>query len=228
MPDISVLIAEDHAVVRESIHKLLEEEEDLVVVGEAGNGEEALRLVERLRPDVVLMDVSMPKLNGIEATRKIRQISPKTAVLVLSAYDYDQYVFALLEAGAAGYLLKDVNARELVNAIRTVGRGEPVLHPAVVRKLMQRCSNAGGKTRQLPEPLTERETEVLRLVARGLRNKEIAQRLFVSVRTVETHLANIFSKLGVTCRTEAIVVGLHQGWLRLEDGVGMYHERSVV
>ncbi|MBC7335880.1 MAG: response regulator transcription factor, partial [Clostridia bacterium] len=175
MPAISILIAEDHAVVRESIHKLLEEEEDLVVVGEAANGEEALRLAAELRPDVVLMDVSMPKLNGIEATRRLRQICPETAVLVLSAYDYDQYVFALLQAGAAGYLLKDVNARELIDAIRAVHRGEPVLHPAVVRKVVQRCGGTVNKTEQLPEPLTEREIEVLRLAAQGLRNKEIAQ-----------------------------------------------------
>ncbi|MBC7347796.1 MAG: response regulator transcription factor [Clostridia bacterium] len=228
MPAISILIAEDHAVVRESIHKLLEEEEDLVVIGEAANGEEVLRLAAELRPDVVLMDVSMPKLNGIEATRRLRQICPETAVLVLSAYDYDQYVFALLQAGAAGYLLKDVNARELIDAIRAVHRGEPVLHPAVVRKVVQRCGGTVNKTEQLPEPLTEREIEVLRLAAQGLRNKEIAQKLYVSVRTVETHFGNIFSKLGVNSRTEAILVGLQQGWLCLENGAEVQHECSVV
>lgn len=216
MPPISILIAEDHAVVRESIHKLLEEEADLVVVGEAANGEEALQLARELKPDVVLMDVSMPKVNGIEATRKLRQLSPGTAVLILSAYDYDQYVFALLEAGAKGYLLKDVNARELVGAIRSVYKGEPVLHPAVVRKVMRRMGQTQSNEQPV-ESLTDREVEVLRLVARGLHNKEIAQRLHVSVRTIETHLGNIFGKLSVDSRTEAILVGLRQGWLNLED-----------
>ena len=220
MEKIRVIIAEDHAVVREGTRQLLEREQDIEVVGEAANGAEALALVERLSPDVAIMDISMPEMTGIEATEKIKAVRPGTAVLILTAYDDDQYVFALLAAGAAGYLLKDVPSAELVRAVRLVHAGEPVLHPAIARKVLARFATEGQ-----PEPpprgadalLTEREREVLRLAACGMSNLRIAGRLYVSVRTVQVHLTHIFNKLGVGSRTEAVIVGLRRGLISLED-----------
>jgi len=216
---IRVMLVEDHVLVREGTRELLEREEDLEVVAEAGDGEEAVRLAELRRPDVILMDVAMPRLNGIEATRRIKAANPATAVLVLTAYDDDQYIFAFLEAGAAGYLLKDVSTRDLVRAIRAVHAGESVLHPAVARKVVDYfAKRATGKPAEgAPETLTLRELEVLRLAARGMTNQQIADELTISVRTVQVHLSNIFGKLGVGSRTEAVLHALRRGWLSLED-----------
>jgi NarL family two-component system response regulator LiaR len=218
MEKIRVILAEDHVVVRESIKQLLSKESDLEVVGEAGDGEQAVQMVNRLSPDVIVLDVAMPKVNGIEATKLIKQSKPSTAILILTAYDYDQYIFALLEAGAAGYLLKDVSGQELISAIRSVHRGDSVLHPTVARKVMQRfrTSARGGEARGA-DLLTEREMEVLKLAAMGKSNKEIAEELVLSVRTVEAHLGNIFNKLGVGSRTEAIIHALKRGWVELEQ-----------
>lgn len=164
------------------------------------------------------MDVAMPKLNGIEATRQIKAISPSTAVLALTAYDHDQYVFALLEAGAAGYLLKDVSTTDLVEAIRAVYAGESVLHPAIARKVINYFARRTDKAGEAPlDQLTEREMEVLKLAARGITNREIASELVISIRTVQVHLSNIFGKLGVGSRTEAVVYALRKGLLTLED-----------
>ncbi|MCL5993588.1 MAG: response regulator transcription factor [Firmicutes bacterium] len=215
---VSILLADDHAVVRESIRKLLEEREDFIVVGEAADGESAVELAQRFKPDVVILDVNMPRLNGIEATRRIRECSPGTKILILSAYDYDQYVFALLEAGASGYLLKDVSCQELIRSIHSVARGEPVLYPSVALKVMQKFSrNNKSENGSNADVLTNRELEVLFMVASGLRNQEIAKRLHVSKRTVEAHLASIFSKLKVNSRTEAILVALKEGMINLKD-----------
>lgn len=218
MEKIRVLLAEDHVVVRESIRQFLERETDLEVVGEAGDGEQAVQMVSRLSPNVVVLDVAMPKLNGIEATKQIKQIKPSTAILILTAYDYDQYVFALLEAGAAGYLLKDVSGQELIDAIRAVHRGDSVLHPTIARKVLQKFHGPArdGESHGL-DILTEREREVLMLAATGKSNKEIAEGLVLSVRTVEAHLGNIFNKLGVGSRTEAIIHALKRGWVELEQ-----------
>ncbi|MCW3490109.1 response regulator [Dethiobacter alkaliphilus] len=218
MGKITIILADDHAVVRESIRRLLEEREDLEVVGEAGDGESAVELVKNLKPRVVILDISMPKLNGIDATRKIRELSPDTNILILSAYDYSQYVFALLEAGATGYLLKDVNCQELVRSIYSVDKGEPVLCPSVAAKVMQRFRRGDdSETNNAVDSLTGREVEVLTMVANGHRNQEIASRLYVSKRTVEAHLASIFSKLKVGSRTEAILFALKEGMISLED-----------
>lgn len=217
---IRIIIAEDHAVVREGTRQLLDREADIEVVGEAANGAEAVALVERLRPDVAIMDISMPVMTGIEATQRIKSSQPNTAVLILTAYDDDQYVFALLEAGAAGYLLKDVPSAEVVRAVRAVHAGEPVLHPAIARKVLARFAEKAKSPHAAHdgEPLlTDREQEVLRLAACGLSNAEIAVRLYLSIRTVQVHLTHIFNKLDVGSRTEAVIVGLRSGLLKMED-----------
>lgn len=219
MDKIRILLADDHVVVRQGTRELLEREEDMEVVAEAGDGEEAVHLTTNQRPDVAIMDISMPKLNGIEATKQIKAIHPATAVLVLTAYDDDQYIFALLEAGAAGYLLKNVRAEELVDAVRAVHAGESVLHPTVARKVINRFARPKEKrdADTAVEQLTERELEVLKLAAKGMTNREIAQELVISVRTVQVHLTNVFGKIGVGSRTEAVLYGLREGWLTLED-----------
>ena len=219
MQKITVLLADDHILVREGTRQLLEREEDLQVVAEAGDGEEAVRLVAQTKPDVALVDIAMPKLNGIEATRQIKEISPHTAVLILTAYDDDQYVFALLEAGAAGYLLKNVRGRDLVEAIRAVNAGESALHPVIARKVIDRFSRApeGAPESSATALPTERELEVLGLAAKGLSNREIADHLCLSSRTIQAHLGTIFAKMDVGSRTEAVVQALRNGWLTLED-----------
>ena len=218
MDRIRILLAEDHVVVRQGTRQLLERESDLEVIGEAGDGEEAVRLASQLKPDVIIMDVAMPKLNGVEATKRIKALLPSTIVLVLTGYDYDEYIFSLLEAGAAGYLLKDISGDELINAVRTVYAGEPMFHPTVLRKLMSRFSPPVAEPPARPaEVLTERETEVLKSAAKGMSNKDIGKTLFISERTVQAHMRSIFNKLGVGSRSEAVLYGLKRGWFALED-----------
>jgi len=216
MGSIRILLAEDHVVVRESICQFLDRERDLEVVGEASDGEEAVQLTAKLKPDVIIMDVAMPNVNGIEATKRIKTLCPATAVLALTAYDYDQYIFALLDVGAAGYLLKDVSMQELIDAIRAVHRGDCVLHPAVARKVVMRFRGEPSEHEVLGL-LTEREVEVLKMAAEGMYNKDIAHQLSLSVRTVEAHLGSIFNKFGVGSRTEAVVYALKRGWFSLGD-----------
>ncbi len=219
MENITILLADDHVLLRQGTRELLEREDDMNVVGEAGDGEEAVRLTADLHPDVIIMDIAMPKVNGIEATRRIKEIFPDSAVLILSAYDDDQYVFAILEAGAAGYLLKDVPAQELVGAIRAVDAGESILHPAIARKVVNRFASPErlGSAEVEPDQLSDREMEVLKLAAQGMTNMEIARELDLSVRTIQGHLSNIFSKMQVGSRTEAVIQGLQRGWFTLED-----------
>jgi two-component system, NarL family, response regulator LiaR len=219
MAKIRVVIADDHAVVREGTRILLEREEDIEVVGEAADGEEAIKLIEELKPDVAMLDISMPKLSGIEVTRRIKPRFPSLAVLILTAYDNDEYVFALLEAGAAGYLLKDVNGREIVEAVRSVYSGESVLHPSIARKVIQRAILGTSKAVETKSSidLSEREKEVLKLTAKGLNNKDIAESLCISIRTVQGHINSIFHKLGVGSRTEAIFHSVKKGLLSFED-----------
>jgi NarL family two-component system response regulator LiaR len=215
----TVIIADDHVLVRQGTRSLLETEPDIEVVGEASDGEEAIQLVEKLHPDVALIDIAMPKVNGIEATRRIKADYPATAVLILTAYDNDQYILALLDAGAAGYLLKNVGKNDLVNAIRAVRAGEAVLHPAIARKVFARYANPAkqGVDTVSPQELSEREMEILRLAAASMSNPDIAEQLHLSRRTVQAHLGNIFRKMDVGSRTEAILEALKRGWFTLDD-----------
>jgi len=214
---IRVLLADDHALVREGTRRLLEAENDVEVVAEAASGEEAIDAAKRLHPDIAIMDIAMPGIGGIAATRAIKMCSPETAILVLSAYDDEPYLIALLEAGAAGFLLKNVHGQELINAIRAVSRGESVLQPSVAEKIMRRLSARSDPIYRSTDLLSEREFDVLRLAARGLVNKEIARRLGLSIRTVHSHLANIFMKMHVGSRTEAVLLALRQGMISLQD-----------
>jgi DNA-binding NarL/FixJ family response regulator len=217
---IRVVLADDHAMVREGTRQLLEREPDINVIGEASNGEEAVRLAQMLEPDVVVMDVSMPGIGGIEATRRIKQQKPGVEVLVLTAHDDDQYIFTLLEAGASGYLLKTAPVSELVKAIHEVNQGQSALDPAVARKVVQQLTTGGRPTQKQQdsfEMLTEREQEVLKLLAQSKSNKEIAEVLVISDRTVQTHLSNIFSKMGVSSRTEAVLAAIKRGWVSVDS-----------
>ena len=219
MNKIRILIADDHTLVREGTRERLEREEDFEVVGEAADGEEAVDLARKLKPNVAIIDIAMPNLNGIEATKQIKADQPATSILVLSAYDNDQYIYAVLEAGASGYLLKNVRGAQLVDAIRDVSAGEVVLDPHVARKVVQWFSTMShGKSvvEGLPDHVSERELEVLKLAAKGMSNKEIAGELALSVRTVQSHLGNIFDKLGVSSRTEAVLRALNEGWISLD------------
>ncbi|UCC59526.1 MAG: response regulator transcription factor [Dehalococcoidia bacterium] len=219
MKQIKLLIADDHVLVRDGTRRILETEKDLQVIAEAGDGEEAVMLTSRLQPDVAIVDIAMPKLDGIEVTKKIKECCPATAVLILTAYDDDQFIFNLLAAGAAGYLLKSVRSQELVDAVRALHAGESVLHPTVTRKVLDHFIATSGKAKQQEpmETLSHREMEIMKLVTRGLSNKDIADELYLSMRTVQSHLGSIFSKLGVGSRTEAVVRALKEGWLTLDD-----------
>jgi two-component system, NarL family, response regulator LiaR len=214
---IKVLLADDHALVREGTRRLLEAEGDIRVVAEAGDGFETVREAERTHPDVAIVDVAMPNMSGIEATRRVKSLLPGIAVLALTAYDDDQYILALLDAGAAGFMLKDVRGQDLVEAVRAVSRGESVLQPRVAARAARRAATGRAQQAVTVPPLSEREMEVLREAARGLPNKDIARRLNLSVRTIHTHLGNIFTKLAVGSRTEAVLLALRRGWIALED-----------
>ena len=214
---IKILLADDHAVVREGIRRVMEQEADFEVVAEAEDGEKAVKLAAECSPDVALIDIVMPKLNGIEATKRIKESCPDVAVLVLSAYDDDQFVFKLLEAGAAGYLLKSVHGRKLVAAIRAVNEGEAVLHPSIMNKFLRRHTHSSAETPPIAANLSEREIEVLKLATRSWSNEDIAKELGLSVRTVQAHFTHACKKLQVSSRTEAVLRGLKEGWLSLDD-----------
>ncbi len=211
---VTVVIVDDHAVVREGTRQLLEQDASITVVGEAGNGILALQLTESLQPDVILLDLSLPDISGIEVARRLRDVAPRTKIVILSAYDDDDYVLAALEVGVAAYLLKTVRGQDVVDAIHAVGRGQVILHPNVAAKLRQSMNSAVTKS---PEPeITTRELEVLRLAAQGKHNKEIADELSISIRTVEGHLNHILAKLGVSSRLEAVIHGVSEHWFSIE------------
>jgi DNA-binding NarL/FixJ family response regulator len=215
---IKILLAEDHKIVREGTRQLLEQAADMQIVGEAADGLEAVRLATELHPDVVVMDVRLPKLNGIEATRTITVRFPDIRILILSAYDDDSYVFPLLEAGASGYLLKTASGAELAEAIRRVVAGETALSPRITAKLVEHLGRHGTyRVAQMTEGLTGREMEVLRATALGQPNKTIAGTLAISPQTVQVHLRNIFSKLGVSNRSEAVAYAIRHGLISLEE-----------
>ncbi len=211
---VRVLIADDHAVVRQGLRAFLEVQDDLAVVGEAGDGAEAVRLAATLSPDVVVMDLVMPRLDGIEAIRQIQAAGSGAKVIVLTSFADDQKVFAAVRAGAAGYLLKDVRPQELIDGIRTVMRGEALLNPVVAAKLMQEfAQDARPAAAQM---LTEREMDVLRLIARGRSNKEIALDLGVAEKTVKTHVSNILGKLHLADRTQAALYAVKERLVEIE------------
>jgi len=214
---IRVVLADDHAVVRKGIREFLEESGDIVVVAEAADGDAALTAIRTARPDVAVLDIQMPRRTGIEVTRAVRDERLPVGVLVLTAYDDDPYVQAVLEAGANGYVLKNASSEEIVQAVHTVHEGQMALDPSVARKIVSRWMNAGQTPPQPAEARpTPREMEVLRLVTRGLTNKAIAAQLKISERTVQGHIASLFDKLGVSSRTEAVVRAAQLGWVSLE------------
>jgi len=213
---IRVLIADDHHIVRKGIKVLLATEKDMQVVGEAENGLEAVEKAAALEPDVILMDIVMPEMDGIEATRKITAERPSTRILVLTSFAADDKVFPAVKAGALGYLLKDSTPEQLLEAIRQVSRGEPFLEPSIARKVLQELSNPGAG-KQTSDPLTEREMEVLRLIAQGMSNKEIAAKIFVAEWTVRSHVSNILGKLHLASRTQAALYALRAGLASLDD-----------
>lgn len=218
---IRVVLADDHAVVRKGIREFLEEHGDITVVAEAADGRQAVALVEETQPDVAVLDIQMPAGGGIEATRRIKAEHPEVRVLILTAFDDDPYIFALLQAGASGYILKTADSSQLVQAVRAVHRGESALDATVTQKVVQQLASGRPRGAQIvAEALTDREIEVLRLAAKGLTNKAIGQTLGISNRTVQGHLANIFGKLGVNSRTEAVTAALKQGWIVLDDETG--------
>jgi two-component system, NarL family, response regulator LiaR len=207
--EIRVLIADDHAIVRQGLRTFLELQDDIEVVGDAADGEAALAGVQRHEPDVVLMDLVMPNLGGVEAIRRLRELRPETRVLVLTSFLDDEKLFPAVRAGAAGYLLKDIEPAELVRAIRTVADGEALLHPAVAARLMEEFSDTERPVAE--EALTAREREVLLAIARGLPNKQIALELGIAEKTVKTHVSSILSKLGLTDRTQAALYAVRAG-----------------
>jgi two-component system response regulator NreC len=212
MPEpIRVLIADDHTIVRSGVNLLLSSEPDIQVVGEATDGLSAVELAQQFKPDVVLMDIGMPELDGFEATRRIRERVPEAKVLVLTMHRSDEYLFQMLEAGAQGYVLKGAETGELINAVRTVARGEVFLYPSMARRLVQQfLRQAGADPPQRPR-LTPRETQILDLVAEGYSNKEIAERLVVSPSTVHSHRTNLMQKLGLSTRHELVQYARRQG-----------------
>ena len=208
---IRAVLADDHRIVREGIRQLLESAKDIEVVAEAGDGEEAQSLIEQWKPDVAVLDIQMPKASGIEVTRWVRAHLPRVGVLVLTAYDDDPYVMAVLQSGANGYVLKTAKTDDLIQAVRDVYEGKSALDPSITKKLMSNLFRRPEN--KVVEPLTDRELDVLRLAARGYTNKAIGMQLNISDRTVQGHLAHIFSKMQATSRTEAVMRAVSFGWI---------------
>ena len=213
---IRVLIVDDHTIVRRGIKALLAETDDIEVIGEAETGLEAVRLARQLEPDIVLMDLLMPKLDGIEATRQVTAQMPNIRVIVLTSFVGDEKIFPAIKAGALGYLLKDSEPAELIRSIYKVDRGEPSLHPSIARKMMMEILD-NPSAKPTPDPLTAREVEVLQLLAKGLSNEEIADRLVVSEVTVRTHISHLLAKLHLANRVQATLYALREGLSSLDE-----------
>jgi NarL family two-component system response regulator LiaR len=213
---IRILIVDDHAVVRKGIRALLATEDDLEVIGEAVNGEEAVALYQELNPDLLLLDLIMPKVNGIEVIKKIKGDYPPAKILVLTSFAADDQVFPAIKAGALGYLLKDTEPEDLINAIRQVYRGESSLSPTVARKVLEEVFHPAEKPLS-PDPLTKRELDVLQVLAKGKSNRDIASELTISETTVRTHVSNILGKLHLASRTEAALYALKEGMADFEN-----------
>jgi DNA-binding NarL/FixJ family response regulator len=215
MKTIRVLLCDDQALVRDGFRMILNNEDDIDVVGEAGDGGEAVDLTKRLMPHVVLMDVRMPGMNGIDATRRILASGVESRVLILTTFDLDEYVYEALRVGASGFLLKDVTAQQLVDGVRVVAAGEALLAPTVTRRLLERFAPSLPGADDRPPPavssLTERELEILKLLARGLSNAELGAQLYLSEPTIKTHLSSIFRKLGVRDRVQAVIAAYDAG-----------------
>ena len=218
MTKLKILLAEDHIVVREGIRALIQRESDMEVIGEADDGFQAVKMAGKLRPDLVIMDIVMPNLNGIEATKQIKEKYPDTAILILTAYDDEHFVFASLDAKASGYLLKTARGQDLISTIRAIRSGESVLQPSIARKVIERyhaATEPGSKG--MTGPLTKKEMDVLRLAAKGITNKEIAEELNLKVQTVRSRLKKTFQKLNVSSRTEAVMYAMKKGWISLHE-----------
>ncbi|MCB0166047.1 MAG: response regulator transcription factor [Anaerolineae bacterium] len=217
---ISVLIVDDHRVVRQGVRAFLETQPGIMVVAEADSGEASIQLVQEHAPDVVLMDLVMPGMDGVETTRQVKKVSPRTQIIVLTSYHQDEYIFPAIRAGALSYLLKDAQPEELANAVRKAAKGEAVLHPRVAARVVQELH---GVRQDSPNPFTElsdRELEVLRLIADGMNNADIAEQLVISEKTVKSHVSNILSKLHLGDRTQAAVYAWREGVVRRMDEGG--------
>jgi NarL family two-component system response regulator LiaR len=211
---ISVLLVDDHSMVREGVRAFLLTQSDILVVGEAGSGEEAIRLAQQHVPDVILMDLIMPGIDGVEATRRVKQVSPRTQIVVLTSYHEDEHIFPALKAGALSYVLKDVSAGELASAIRKAATGEAVLHPRVAARVIQELQGRRADALNPFMELSERELEVLKLIAAGMSNAEMAAKLVLSEKTIKGHVSNILNKLHLVDRTQAAVYAWREGIVR--------------
>lgn len=214
---ISLLLTDDHAIVRQGIRAFLELQPDLMVIGEADSGENAVRMAAALAPDIVLMDLVMPGIGGVEATRQVKLVSPHSQVIVLTSYHEDEYIFPALRAGALSYVLKDVGPEELADIIRKAACGESILHPRVAARVVQELRGTRTDTPNIFTELSERELDVLRLIAAGRSNAEIANKLVISEKTVKGHVSNILSKLHMIDRTQAAVFAWQQGFVTRRD-----------
>ena len=217
MSKIKVLIADDHPAFREGLAQLLNREEDIEVVAEASDGQKAVELAKNLQPDVALIDIAMPGISGIEVTKQIKSIYPQTAIIILTAYDYQSYILTCLQIKAAGYLLKSSPVPEIVTAIRSAHSGHGVFDLKTLATAMKRWTGKDKDEMLALEGLHERELQIVKLLAKGMSNREIARQLYISERTVQTHVHRIFEKLEVSSRTEAVLHCLREGWLNIED-----------
>ena len=218
MTKIRILLVENHTFVREAAREIIKREPDMEVVGETSDGLQAVQLTGKFKPDIVIMDVVMPNMDGVEATKQLKAKYPNTSILILTADEEDQYLFALLDAKVSGYLLKTVSVQELLSAIRAISKGESVLQPSIARKVVERYHVATRySSKGMIGPLTRKEMDVLRLAAKGRKNKEIAEELNLKVQTVRSRLKKVFKKLGVRTRTEAVTYAIRKGWVSLHD-----------